>query len=66
MSTFQATIVHHTIRSARVIDAGDNLAMAKRAASKEFGGEMLDFKIVVTDRSGAVVAARRVADKRWS
>ena len=66
MSKLQATIAHHSISRARVIDVSDNLGKAKREATREFGGEQLDFRIVITDERGEVVASRRVGDKRWA
>lgn len=64
---YEATISHSSIARARVIDCGSSLEQAKRKASKEFGDELLDARIVITDsESGAAVASRLVSEKRWS
>jgi hypothetical protein len=70
MSTkFKATIRHHSIRSARVIQITGTLASAKRAASREFGDEFRDHEIVIytggDDAETEIVACRKVGDRRW-
>lgn len=65
MSKFTATITHHSISSARVIEIDGTLTQAKRAATKEFGDGFVDHRIVIRDADGEVVAARRVGDKSW-
>lgn len=65
MSKFTATITHHSISSARVIEIDGTLTQAKRAATKEFADGFVDHRIVIRDAYGEVVAARRVGDKSW-
>lgn len=63
---YQATIKHGSVASARVITIStDNLSVAKRAATKEFGMESNDYLIVVADMDGQTVSARRV-DGKWA
>lgn len=63
--TYTATIVHHSIARARVIEVEGTLAEAKAAAWEEFGDEQLDYRIAVYDEDGDIVASRRVGAKRW-
>lgn len=65
MTIYTATISHHSISSARVIEIDGTLTQAKRAATKEFADEFVDHRIVIRDADGEVVAARRVGDKSW-
>lgn len=62
---YTATIQHHSIARAREVAIEGTLAAAKRAATREFGGELLDAFIVVADERGEIVAKRRVGDSRW-
>lgn len=63
---YQATIKHGSIVSARIITINtDNLSVAKRAATKEFGLESNDYLIVVADMDGQTVSARCV-DGKWA
>lgn len=66
MTTYTATIAHHSIRSARFITVEGTLTQAKRAATKEFGAEQQDYRIVIRNVHGEIAAARRVGDARWS
>jgi hypothetical protein len=70
MARYTATISHNSIARAHVIDAGDTLQAAKRAASREFGDGFLDHQIVIYDRQyregSEAVATRRVGDRRWN
>lgn len=66
MTTYTATIAHHSIHSARVITIKGDLTKAKRAATKEFGDGFVDHSIIIRDEAGEVVAARRIGDSRWS
>lgn len=65
MTIYTATITHHSIHSARVIEIDGTLTQAKRAATKEFGEGFLDHVIVIRDQYGEPVASRRVGDKSW-
>ena len=65
MTTYTATISHHSIASARVISITGSLTQAKRQASREFGAEFRDHRIVIRDQAGWPVASRLVADTRW-
>lgn len=63
---YEATIVHSSISRARVIECGTNLQQAKRKASKEFGDELLNARIVIRDsETGATVASRLVFQRLW-
>lgn len=66
MTTYTATVAHHSIHSARVIEIDGTLTQAKRAATKEFGDGFLDHVIVILDQYGEPVATRRIGDSRWS
>ena len=69
---YYATITHHSISRARVVDVGNDLTAAKRNATKEFGGDFNDYLLVIFDRQdpsahcGQHVAARRLGEKRWN
>lgn len=65
MSRYTATISHHSISRARVVNVGDTLTTAKRNASREFNGEFLDYEILIADSSDEIVARRRVRDRKW-
>ena len=64
--TYQATIRHHSIASARTITVTGNLTQAKRAATAEFGDGYNDHKIVIANDRGDIVASRTIADKSWT
>ena len=70
MTTYTATIRHHSISRARVITITGTLAQAKRAASKEFGGEMPDCTIRIEQAHDGYpsqpIANKRVGAARWS
>ena len=67
MPKYTATIKHHSIARAREIEIDGTLTLAKRAATREFRGEFIDYNIVIyADGDFArPVAARRVGNKRW-
>ena len=66
MTKYTATIAHHSISRAPVIEVEGDLTKAKREATKEFGGGFLDHTIVIRDARGDTVASRRIGEKRWS
>lgn len=73
MTRFTATIRHHSISRARIVNVGDDLATAKRNAAKEFAGDFNDYVIVIYDREEQnwggnedIVATKRVGGKRWN
>lgn len=66
MTTYTATICHHSIASAREITTKGSLATAKRTATREFGAGFLDHRIVICDERGQTVTSRRIGDRRWS
>lgn len=71
MSRYTATIRHHSIASARVVPVGDDLASAKRKATKEFGDDYIGHQIVILDRDAhnfdsEVVASRVIGAKTWT
>jgi hypothetical protein len=67
---YYATITHHSIASARKVNCGDDLDQAKKIADDEFGGDFLDYVIVIRERSGRewdeTVASRKIADEEWT
>lgn len=63
--TYTATIRHHSVSRARHITVKGTLTEAKRAASREFGGEQQDYRIVI-ERDDELVSERRVGDARWT
>lgn len=73
MTRYQATIRHYSISSARIVDVGNNLTAAKRAATKEFGGDFNDYVLVILDSTipehfdfgDRIVASKRLGAKRW-
>lgn len=65
MSKFTATIAHHSIARADVIEIDGTLTQAKRAATKRFDGGFNDHVIIIRDEFGETVATRRLGDKSW-
>lgn len=71
MTNLRATIRHHSIARARVVDLGtSDLTAAKKAASAEFRGEFVDYTICIMgertpDNPDGIVAARRVGARKW-
>ena len=67
MTTYYATVRHHSISRARLVTVGNSLTAAKRAASREFGDEFSDYVICIYDRPDMtdLVASRRVGDRKW-
>lgn len=70
MGRYTATISHHSIASARVVDVGDGLTTAKRKATREFGDGFIDHVIVIRDAQApkwdSIVAVRRIGNRRWA
>lgn len=70
MTTYLATIRHHSISRARQIEIAGSLSDAKRAAAKEFGEEQRDYEIAIlaTDHPSGpyVVSSRRVGGHKWN
>lgn len=67
MTTYKATVKHHSIRSHYSIDVSDDLTTAKRQATREFGGGFVDHRIVIYDaETRQEVASRRVGGQKWS
>jgi hypothetical protein len=71
MTNLHATIRHHSIASARVVDLGTaDMAEAKKLAAAEFRGEFADYRIcILGERSvhnpDGIVATRRVGARKW-
>jgi len=70
MTTYYATIRHHSISSARVIE-GKSLASVKRRAVAEFGDGYHGHEIIVRERIGGngndpIVALRTIGQHRWN
>jgi hypothetical protein len=70
MTNFTATIRHNSIRSARTIDCGDNLAAAKKLADAEFSDEQRDYTITIfgqrPNTSPEIYSERKVSSKKWA
>lgn len=62
--TYTATIRHHSVSRARHITVEGTLTEAKRAASREFGADHQDYRIVI-ESGDDVVAWRRIGDREW-
>ena len=71
MTNLSATIRHHSIASARVVDLGTtDLAAAKKAAAKEFGDDYRDYTICIIGEAtihnqDGIIATRRVGGRKW-
>lgn len=72
MTTYFATIRHHSISSARVIKIEGTLTEAKRAATAEFDGDFNDYVLCIfgTHPNGEmdrdwIVSSRRLDDRNW-
>lgn len=69
ITTYTATIQHDSIRSARRIEIKGSLDAAKRAATREFGRDFVDYVIAIQIDRGdhyETVASRRIGDRRWN
>ena len=71
LNNLHATITHQSIRRARSVDLGTNdLALAKRRATAEFGGDHSEYVITIyrpstETREAEIVAERRCGSRRW-
>lgn len=72
MTRYTATIRHHSIYSARIVNVGNDLRAAKRRASKEFGDEYGSYTIIIMDSQAHdygdgenIVASRQVSNRLW-
>lgn len=69
MTTYTATIRHHSIAAARTIQIDGTLTAAKAAASREFGDEQRDYNIVIAEHADGlpheIVARKRVSGRTW-
>ena len=68
MTTYIATVEHHSIYCHYQIEVEGSLTKAKRAATKEFGDGFLDHQISIYDKRhcDTPVASRKISSKRWS
>lgn len=73
MTRYTATIRHYSISRAPVVSVGDDLAAAKRNATREFGAGFVDHTIVIYDAQERdygggenIAASKRIGDRRWS
>lgn len=64
-TTYNATIRHNSIASARTISVTGTLAQAKRKATAEFGADNQDYMIVIYS-GDEMVSSRRLSEKRWT
>lgn len=70
MTRYTATIHHHSLSRAPVVNAGNTLSEAKARAEREFGDEFADYTIVIVDRDAPnfdseIVSRRRVGARKW-
>ena len=71
MTNYRATIRHHSIARARVVDLGTaDLTAAKKAAATAFRGEFVDYTICILgdetpDNPRGIVASKRVGARKW-
>jgi len=66
MKTYTATISHHSISRARKIEISANtLTAAKSSATREFGGEQVDYIIHLEETNGYGRWSRRVGGGQW-
>lgn len=72
MTTYFATIRHHSIARARVIKIEGTITEAKRAATGEFKGDFNDYVLTIfgTHENGEmdrdyIVSSRRLGARKW-
>lgn len=71
MQNLHATIRHHSIARARVVDLGTmDLTTAKVLAAKEFAGEFVDYTLCIIGdctphNPGGIVSSRRIGARTW-
>lgn len=71
MTNYSATIRHHSISSARVVDLGTtDITEAKRRASAEFGGDFNDYTLVILGERtpgnpDGIISSRRLGARKW-
>jgi hypothetical protein len=71
MPFFTATISHHSLSRAPLIEVTGSLLAAKRAATARFGDGFGEHEILIWRANGpgrdeTLVAARRIDAKRWN
>lgn len=66
MTTFYATLKHHSLSRSPVIKFEGSLKQAKRTATEEFGMEFQEYEIIITDEDGDWVARKLVGDEKWT
>lgn len=72
MTTYFATICHHSISRARVIKIDGTLTQAKAKATREFQGDFLDYVLTIFGawpngeiNRDEVISSRRLGSSRW-
>lgn len=71
MTNLHATIRHHSIARARVVDLGTaDLTAAKRKAGAEFRSEFVDYTICILgertpDNPDGIISSRRIGARKW-
>lgn len=71
MTNLRATIRHHSIARARVVDLGtDDLTKAKTLAAAEFRGDFVDYTLCILGDAtphnpSGVIASRRIGARKW-
>jgi hypothetical protein len=65
MTTYSATISHHSIAAARVVFFEGRLKAAKAWADAQFGAERADYTLHLTDLDSGDTWSRQVSDPRW-
>lgn len=72
MTTYTATIRHHSIIRAAIIECGDNPSTALYIADEEFGDGFLDHEIVVfahaenNELEPELFASRIIHEPKWT
>lgn len=65
MPTYIATIRHHSLAEAAEITITGPLTVAKKAATRRFGGGFRDHEIIISTPDGEIVARRQISERNW-
>ncbi len=58
------TLAYYAIRSAKTIEVEGSLLAAKRAGTREFGDQRLEYKIVIKDANDRIVSQRNAGAQK--
>lgn len=61
---YYITYKHHSVSRAPVIEYEGTLRGAKRKATREFGGQFIDYQLVIGD-GREVISTKTVGEGRW-